>query len=178
MKQGLLRQILPYVVGLLVAAALFYFANHIQYTPRENELGPGFWPKLAIGLMAIVCVVEIVRALAGAGTARGIADLLDEGETGEQDQRAHRGLLIGGVALVVVYAVLVPILGFLLATLLFMAAFMYVGRYRNDVAIWMISIIATVLIGFLFLRFAYVSLPRGEPPFDQFTDFIRVILGG
>ena len=58
------------------------------------------------------------------------------------------------------------ILGFLLATFLFLAAFMYLGRYRNHVAIWAISAVVTLLTALMFLRIAYVSLPRGEPPFD------------
>jgi putative tricarboxylic transport membrane protein len=178
MKRGPLRQALPYVVGLLVAVVLFHYANQIAYTPRAKEIGPDFWPKLAIGLMALVCTVEIIRALLGARDARGIAELLDQGDTAEQPQPKYGHLLIGGIVVVVVYAIVVPIAGFLLATLLFMVAFMYLGGYRNHLAVWAISAVATVLIGFLFLRFAYVSLPRGEPPFDQFTDFVRVMLGG
>jgi putative tricarboxylic transport membrane protein len=35
----------------------------------------------------------------------------------------------------------------------------------------------TVAIAILFIRFAYVSLPRGEPPFDRFTDLVRLLIG-
>ena len=59
-----------------------------------------------------------------------------------------------------------------------MALFMVLGRYRNHVAIAAVSVLVTVLIAFLFLRFAYVSLPRGVPPFDRFTDWIRSMVGG
>jgi hypothetical protein len=176
MNRTRLARALPYCVGLVVAGVLFYSASHIQFTPRDNELGPDFWPKLAIGLMATVCVIEIVRALAGAKAAQGISNLLDEPEPEEQHSYFH--LLLGGIALIVGYAVLVPILGFLLGSFLFMAAFMYLGRYRNHLAIWTISGGATFVIAFLFLRFAYVSLPRGVPPFDHFTDMIRVMVGG
>ncbi len=55
---------------------------------------------------------------------------------------------------------------------------MYLGGYRNHVAMWSIAIVATFVIAFVFLRFAYVSLPRGEPPFDRFTDLIRIMVGG
>ena len=176
MNQTRLRLALPYVVGLIVAGALFYSANQIQFTQRGNELGPDFWPKVAIGLMAVVCVIEILRAMIGAAGAYGISHSLEE--TDESGEPSHFHLLIGAVALIVGYAVLVPILGFLLGSLLFMAAFMYLGRYRNHLAIWTISGVATFIIAFLFLRFAYVSLPRGMPPFDRFTDLIRVMVGG
>jgi putative tricarboxylic transport membrane protein len=176
MNQTRLRLALPYFVGLIIAGVLFYSANQIQFTQRGNELGPDFWPKAAIGLMAMVCVIEILRAMVGAAGAYGISHALEQTEESEEPSYFH--LLIGGVALILGYAILVPILGFLLGSLLFMTAFMYLGRYRNHVAIWTISGVATFIIAFLFLRFAYVSLPRGEPPFDRFTDLIRVMVGG
>jgi Na+-transporting NADH:ubiquinone oxidoreductase subunit NqrB len=123
-----------------------------------------------------VCVIEILRAMVGAAGAYGISHALEQTEETEEPSYFH--LLIGGVALILGYAILVPILGFLLGSLLFMTAFMYLGRYRNHVAIWTISGVATFIVAFLFLRFAYVSLPRGEPPFDRFTDLIRVMVGG
>jgi Na+-transporting NADH:ubiquinone oxidoreductase subunit NqrB len=176
MNQTRLRLALPYFVGLIIAGVLFDSANHIQFTQRGNELGPDFWPKVAIGLMAVVCVIEILRAMVGAAGAYGISHALEQTEETEEPSYFH--LLIGGVALILGYAILVPILGFLLGSLLFMTAFMYLGRYRNHVAIWTISGVATFIVAFLFLRFAYVSLPRGEPPFDRFTDLIRVMVGG
>src|SRR5690606_22540924 len=167
------------VAGLVVAAVLFALAGQIQYAARPGQLGPDFWPKLAIGLMAIVCVIEIARVLLGArGSAQGIADLLDrESEAGGQP-RSQLPLLAGGIGLLALYAVVVTVLGFLLSTFLFLAAFMYLGRYRNHVAIWSVAAGLTGAVALVFLRFAYVSLPRGVPPFDQFTDLLRTALGG
>jgi hypothetical protein len=65
MQRSAIRNSLPYVVGLVVAAVLFYFARGIEYTPRPGMLGPDFWPKAAIGLMTVVCLFEIVRSFAG-----------------------------------------------------------------------------------------------------------------
>lgn len=167
----------PYAVGLALAGVLFFASDRLSYTPRAGQLGPDVWPKLAVGLMAAVCAVEIIRALAGGRAAPALADRLEN--AGEDDrQGTHPQLLGAGIVLVVTYAILVPVLGFLLATLLFMAAFMYVGRYRHHLVIWTVSVAATLAIGLLFIRFAYVSLPRGAPPFDRFTDFVRIMLGG
>lgn len=76
-----------------------------------------------------------------------------------------------------IYAVLVPVLGFILGTFLFLAAFMYVGRYRAHATIWATSAVVTILCGVLFLRIAYVSLPRGIEPFDRITDAFFAIPG-
>src|SRR5262249_55601388 len=70
---------------------------------------------------------------------------------------------------------LVPVLGFILGTFFFVAAFMYVGGDRAHRAIWGTSAGVTIFCGILFLRIAYVSLPRGIPPFDRATDIFFAI---
>jgi putative tricarboxylic transport membrane protein len=176
---GFIRSTLPYGIGLVVAGVLYVYAGRIEYTPRPGQLGPDFWPKLAIGLIAVVSLFELIKGLAGSrAQARGIADALDANAQPEEGGPSFPWLLAGGIALVSAYAVFVPVLGFLLATLLFLAAFMYLGRYRNHAAIAAICLLVTMLIAAVFQRVAYVSLPRGSPPFDRFTDFVRTILGG
>jgi hypothetical protein len=178
MDQRSVRAILPYVLGLAIAIALFIYAGQIDYTPRAGELGPAFWPRLAIGLMAVSCGFEILRTFAGASRteAHGITDSLDQ-ESESGDEPKYPLLLIGGVVLVGIYALLVPVLGFVLGTFLFLALFMYIGCYRNHAAIWGASAGVTVLCGVLFLRIAYVSLPRGIAPFDRITDAFLLIPG-
>jgi putative tricarboxylic transport membrane protein len=178
MDRSAIRSAFPYFVGLAVAAVLYFFTRNIVYTPRPGMLGPDFWPKAAIGLMATVCLFEIARQFAGIKTeTHGVADELEKVEE-EEPARTYPSLLIGGVLLVTAYALLVNVLGFLLSSFLFLAGFMYLGRYRNHLAVWGTSAIITIMAALIFMRFAYVSLPRGEPPFDAFTDFIRVMLGG
>src|SRR5262245_34662159 len=168
---------LPYIVGLAIAAALFITTGHLDYTPRAGQLGPETWPRLVIGLMAVACLFEIVRlALSRKAATRSVAAALDQSGEDSEDPRFPL-LLAGGIALVGLYAVLVPVLGFLLTTFLFAAAFMYLGRYRNHRAAWATSAAITLLVGILFLRIAYVSLPRGVPPFDRITDLFFFIPG-
>ena len=89
MNQTRFRQALPYLVGVVVAGALYYSASRIEYTPRGDSLGPDFWPKLAIGLMALVCVIEIVRALPARPSGQGVADLLEGRATKRQQSPIH-----------------------------------------------------------------------------------------
>lgn len=178
MDKSTIRLTLPYVVGLAVAALLFRYAQQIQYTPRPGALGPDFWPKIAIGLMAVVCLFEIVRGLLGLKTeTQGIAEVLEQ-DGAEEEAPSYPWLLAGGIILVIVYALVVDILGFLLSTFFFLAIFMYLGRYRRHLAIWLTSAGVTFAAAVLFMRIAYVSLPRGIPPFDAITEFTRKILGG
>jgi hypothetical protein len=174
---ALIRSILPYVIGLGIAGALYINTGFIDYTPRAREIGPAVWPRLAIALMAAACLFEIVRRLAGGRSdTRGVAETLDR-ESEAAAQPGQPRLVAGGVVLVAAYAVLMPILGFITGTFLFLAAFMYLGRYRNHAVLWGASALVTILCGILFLRIAYVSLPRGIPPFDRVIDAFLVIPG-
>lgn len=178
MGNSVLRSTLPYVAGLILSAVLYHYAQQIEYSAHAGSLGPDFWPKATIGVMALVCVVEIARRLLGSKQeTQGIAETFEKEEEVAAPQ-TYPWLLASGIALVLAYAVVVTTLGFLLSTFIFLVAFMYLGRYRNHIAIWLTALGITFGAALLFMRIAYVSLPRGEPPFDAITDFVRVILGG
>lgn len=178
-----IRAAIPYLLGLAVAAFLYHVAGTISYPERPGQLGPDFWPRVAIAIIAIVCVYEIVRLLivgAAASSVQGIAEHLDSDELDAAESQADAGsriyMLLGGVALTLVYAVLVPKLGFLLASYLFLIAFMYLGGIRNHLAVWTTSTAGILLFAFIFLKVVYVSLPRGEPPFDQVTQLVMDLM--
>lgn len=173
---------IPYFVGLAAAAFLYYLSTNITYPARPGQLGPEFWPRVAIAIIVIACLYEIVRLLiVGSAESRvqGIAEHL-EGEELDGCEEADGGrrpyLLIGGIVLTLAYAVLVSKLGFLLASYLFLILFMYLGGIRNHVAIWASSTIGMLLFAFIFLKVVYVSIPRGEPPFDQVTQFVMDLM--
>ena len=176
MDKPLFRSIVPYAVGFAIAVALYIYAGTFVYTPRAGQLGPETWPRLAILLMGTSCVFEISRRLiVGNQDASGFLEAFDRQPDVEDKQPVFPRLLIAGIVLMGIYAVLVPVLGFVLGTFLFLAAFMYVGGYRAHGAIWTASATVTIFCGILFLRIAYVSLPRGIAPFDRATDVFFAI---
>ncbi|HVV62787.1 MAG TPA: tripartite tricarboxylate transporter TctB family protein [Pseudolabrys sp.] len=176
MDRAMFRSIGPYAIGLVISIALYVYAGTISYDHRPGELGPEVWPRLAILLMGASCLYELARRfIAGNKDAAGIMEVFEREEEAEEKQPVYLGMLIGGIVLMAVYAVLVPVLGFIFGTFLFLAAFMYVGGSRAHVVIWATSLIVTFGCGVLFLRIAYVSLPRGIPPFDAITDVFFAI---
>jgi hypothetical protein len=178
MQKALFRSILPYIVGLAIVVALYIHAGMIEYPARPGQLGPETWPRLAILLMGGSCLFELTRRIiAGNKEVTGLVEAFDREPNAEKSEPVYPGLLIGGIVLMGIYAVLVPILGFIFGTFLFLAGFMYVGRYRAHRAIWATSAAVTILCGVLFLRIAYVSLPRGIEPFDRITDIFFAIPG-
>jgi len=174
---------IPYFVGLAAAALLYYLSTKITYTARPGQLGPDFWPRVAIAIIVVACLYEIVRLLIVGSAERsvhGIAEHLegDGSDAADQEENGSRRtyLLLGGMALTLAYAVLVSKLGFLLASYLYLILFMYLGGIRNHLAIWASSTIGMLLFAFIFLKVVYVSIPRGEPPFDQVTQFVMDLM--
>jgi putative tricarboxylic transport membrane protein len=169
----------PYGVGLALAAFLWMLTGEFQFTLRPGQLGPAFWPRLAIGLMTVVCLFELCKTLLGLGHGeiKGIASELNAEEASDDPVQSRPIALALGVALILIYAALIPILGYLLASFLFVIAFMYVGGYRRHGIIFASATLGIMAIAIIFLKLVYVSLPRGQPPFDGVTNFITTLIG-
>ena len=58
-------------------------------------------------------------------------------------------------------------LGFFLATAVYLAAFMVVGRYRRAGVIAATSVLGSLAFMYVFMKIVYVSLPLGVGPFEQ-----------
>ena len=174
MTMARVRAAAPYAVLLLGAAALYLLASRIDYTARPGQLGPDFWPKLAIGLIAVICLVELVKAaVAGRPTQTlGIAERLDRGDDEGDEAPARPTLLAAGIVMTLAYGAVIGVLGFPVSTFLYLVLFMYVGGFRSHAAIWLSSLVGVVLLTLVFLKVVYVSLPRGTPPFDRATDLL------
>jgi putative tricarboxylic transport membrane protein len=172
--------------GILVVAAIYFFnlATQFEYSQRGEQLGPGFWPKLLLGIIIILTLVDIVLALCKGGkpatevSSAENNEVLEAGE-GLQDevQKRYPKLLIMGGLMTVAYVYLIGIIGFALCTFFYLAGFMYAGRFRRHVMIWVSSLVGTVFLVFLFIKVVYVSLPTGIPPFEGLTLMIYSLLG-
>lgn len=173
-----IRAALPYVALLMIAGGLYWYAGQISYAARAGVLGPDFWPKLIIAVMATLCVYQIARRLIWGNEPEPLAitDDLAAGEVGNDDDAPRFPLLLArGALLTVAYAALISTLGFIVSTFFFLAAFMYIGRVRSHAVIWITSAAGTFLLAIVFLRIVYVSMPRGMPPFDRVADlFLRL----
>ncbi len=169
----------PYVVVLGCTAVLWGLTNNITYSVQPGQLPPTVWPRVAIAVMAIASLLEIARILltrTEVDTVAGLGEVIEGAAVHEDPGFRLPHLLAGGVLLTLGFALTVNTLGFLLATFIYLVAFMYLGRYRNHTVIWLGSLIGTLVFAVVFLKLVYVSLPRGTPPFDQVTQFVINLL--
>ncbi|HJU23557.1 MAG TPA: tripartite tricarboxylate transporter TctB family protein [Casimicrobiaceae bacterium] len=171
----------PYLVVLAVSAGLFYASLGIA-SAGDSRLGADLWPKTILVLAIITCVFEIARRTLFAGRygksdAGNEAPLLPPGDAVEPQSPANRFVPWIGIALTTAYVVAFPLLGYFLATLIYVVAFVYFGNYRRPLRALAIGVVASVAFMLLFMRVVYVSLPIGVEPFAHVSTLLMGIMG-
>ncbi len=77
----------------------------------------------------------------------------------------------------VAYAALITTLGFFISTVLFIAGFIWVGRYRRPGVIAAASLIGGLAFMFVFMKIVYVSLPLGVGTFGLVSIQLMSLMG-
>ena len=168
------NEVAPYAALLAGAAYLYHDTRRFEALGRAGQLGPDFWPKAVLVLLMVVCAIEVVRRVLAPPAARE-----PEAPPQAHDEEPPRDwrLLFGGIALTILYVPGIAYLGFFLATILFLAAFMWVGRFRRPRIVAAASIVGSFTFVFVFMKVVYVSLPLGWGPFRVLSAWIMAALG-
>ena len=153
-------------VLLLVACPLLW--NAVVPDPSliggmPGTVGPTGWPHavlVGLAVLALAWLVGEVRALArGAGRATAAVE-----EEPYDNLRA-----VVGVGIVVLYGVLLPIVGFPLATVALIVVWCLLGRLYRPVVIALTSLLGTAVMLYVFVMLALMPLDRGQGVFDTVT---------
>jgi len=180
-----LRKVVPYLIVLAVAAFLYVLASQIEFVAPGGRIGPDFWPKAILLLAMATCAYEIVKTLFFSRPDQEVAGVLESiveeapADTVAQERpaRSYLHLLLIGVAMTIAYVVLIERLGFFLCTFLYLAGFMWVGRYRRLGIVLASSLLGSLVFMFVFMKIVYVSLPLGQEPFSQVSFLLMRLMG-
>ena len=177
--KGKLYEAAPYGALLAGAAFLYRDAGTFADLGRPGQLGPDFWPRAVLALLMVVCAIEVARRVFAPSAAPGqpAAAVQAAPKATEVAPAREWRLLAGGIALTILYVPGIEYLGFFLATTLFLAAFMYVGRYRPARIVVAASVLGSLAFVFVFMKVVYVSLPLGAGPFRILSAWIMAALG-
>lgn len=176
---GKLKSVVPYAALFAAAVYLYRGAGAFAAAARPGQLGPDVWPRAVLVLLMIVCGVEIVRRVIFVRSVQQAARALQEGD-GEAEAdttERFRWCLAGGIVLTIAYVLALDWLGFFVATALYLALFMLVGRYRHARVITSASILGSLAFVYVFMKIVYVSLPLGRGPFKALSVWILAMLG-
>lgn len=122
-------------------------------------VGPGFYPRVVLVFMAVTSAALVVQDLLARRAGGAGAD------APEQPQRAY-GLVALSFAVIALYIVLLPLLGYRIATVLFVAALQVTLERPTTWRQW--AVLAATAIGtsavtyLVFERYLAVLLPRGS----------------
>ncbi len=171
----LARELIPEMGIGLVALYLWYVAGRFEFVGEPGQLGPGFWPRMAaIGLM-IAVVVRMVQTVRDRN--RPIVHVVTEfDEYEDEETELHWSRLGIALVLTVGYVIATMFIGYVLATAIFLALFIWIGGQRK----WyvpLVAVVAALLFTYVFIGVVYVSLPTGVGIFDTITVGLYNLLG-
>ncbi|HBB18239.1 MAG TPA: hypothetical protein DCZ97_15030 [Syntrophus sp. (in: bacteria)] len=160
MKGELIFSLLIFVGSLLLYWVTGSFGE--RTTLQGAQMGPAFWPRFLLG-----CLI-ILTGIVSVGTIRKI---IKEKTWGESLLTMDRGKVrfFAAIGLGIAYLLLLPIVGFIAITPIFMIAFMLLLGEKSKGWIIGVAIAMTAVIVVLFTKAMYVPLPRGEWLFREFS---------
>jgi putative tricarboxylic transport membrane protein len=145
------------IAGLiLLAVSLFLLVKSFQLPSLPIvPVGPGFYPAIVLSLMAAASALLVLQDLLKRRAPAGASDA----------PRRNYRLVVIAFAIVGAYVLLLPLLGFRVATVLFVGALQAALDRPRTVRQWVV--LATIALGtavvsyFIFERYLLVLLPRG-----------------
>jgi putative tricarboxylic transport membrane protein len=129
-----------------------------------------------------VCVFELIFRwffdMEGTGGLLSqVEQEMDGDGVAEEPEEHHLPQLLIGVGLTIAYVWALPLLGFAVASLIFIALFIWLGTYRRGKVVAAVSVLGTLLLMFIFMKVVYVSLPLGTGPFESISVFLMGLMG-
>ena len=160
-----LRALAP---ALILAGCLLLAPRIVQNPEMLAQLpgtGPAFWPRVMLwgtGACAFLWLVaEILRSVRRTNVAAN-GFVPQEGAAGTAEAGVYdnkRAVL--AVTLTILYGVMLPILGFPLATGLFMAGWLLLGRIHRPLLLIAIPLLGTLVFCYVFVMLAHMPLEHG-----------------
>jgi hypothetical protein len=157
-EAGEIARLLSYLVLLLASIGLFLSANAIAES-RFEKLGAGAFPKIVFVGLAIVsgiAIIDSVRKIPGTAYGRFMT------QTAAWVRRRY--LVFVCLGALTAYLLAIPLLGFSIASLIFLLGLQVILMPRTVKSIVIATIIALVFsygLNWLFAEVFNVFLPRG-----------------
>lgn len=163
-----IARLLPTAIPLgLLALAIFLPGQMFQsdQTASVIGLGPAAWPRamlLGLGVFSALWILRDLWVLAGAGRMPSL-------RMPQEDEQYNFGKALVGLVMIVAYGWILPLVGFAVSTVLFIAAWCFFGGLRDLRVVVPVTLIGTLGLLWLFMGLALMPLPRGAGGFGDFS---------
>lgn len=156
------------VILLIASVYCFIYIGGVDNSTK-TELGAAFWPRLILGIMIVLLVIGLVNTLR---TKAGKVPV-----TGEAVAGFFKSKLLFGMIICAVTALILPIIGFIPTSFLFLIAYgILIGEKRPAVLI-ITGVTATLILYIIFQGPLGIFLPRGYGFFRNFALMMENLIG-
>lgn len=161
---------LDIIFNVLLLAASIYCYIYIGGADNSTatELGAAFWPRLILGLMILLLIIGLVNMIRKKDSKGPIS--------GEAVAAFFKSKLLIGMLICVATAVVLPYIGFIPTSFLFLVAFgILLGERRPHILV-LTGVVATLILYIIFQGPLSIFLPRGYGFFRSFALFMEELL--
>jgi putative tricarboxylic transport membrane protein len=152
---------------LILFSAVMYAASNNIMKLTVSKVGADFAPKLvAIGIfiLSVFYLINSIKQLKG--SSGGETGELEQEDDGDQKEKKKISPLsvFATVGLLVLYVALLPIIGFLITTVVYLFAQMYLlaDKKERKIPIFIVtSVVTSVVVYFIFKSIFFLMLPAG-----------------
>ena len=180
-------QMVAPALGVIASCLLLLATGGLDQGVPGGRLGPAFWPRLVLACLAGTCLVRLAESLRGrstpaaAGPGGAVPDasgVLPDASGVSPDAMVAVDMTPAPIALarlgaamtlILLYVLATPVTGFPLATVGFVASFMWISGARSAAGIAAGAVLGTVGLLYLFVKAVYLPLPKGDGPFEAVT---------
>ncbi len=135
---------------------------------RPGEVGSGLWPFMSLAVSLALSLLMLTASVKKRRAAAGEAPLAPSDEARAEARRQRMTVFLSIVAFLA-YILLIPWIGFILATLAYILAFaLALGERRR----WVLAVspfLVTAVIVLVFAKFITIPFPKGVGMFAELS---------
>jgi len=147
---------------------MFYEAVKLHGVGRFGEVGSGFWPMLSLGVSVLLSLGWLISTLTAFSGERGkaVAEPSPEASAEIRSRWKKVGLSIISI---LAYIVVMPWIGFVLSTFLFVPLFALALEERRKLVLIVSPFLVTAITILVFAKFIAIQFPKGVGIFAAFS---------
>jgi len=160
---------------VIIAFFIFMLINSLKLHEirRFGEVGSGFWPILILSTATLLSIILLVSTLIKYLNEKKKASV--EASISKEalvDLKSRRRKFALSVILLLIYVIIMPWIGFVLSTLIYVLAFILALEERRKYILIISPVLVTALIVIIFAKFIVIPFPRGVGIFAAFSRLI------
>jgi len=165
------------IVANIVIIAFFIFmlinSFKLHAIRRFGEMGSGFWPMLTLSAATLLSIILLISTITKHLKEKKKSSVeVTISKEAFVDLKNRRKKFVLSVILLLIYIIIMPWIGFVLSTLIYVLAFPLALEERRKYVLIISPILVTALLIIIFAKFIVIPFPRGVGIFAAFSRLI------